>query len=84
MVVENQSWSHKATLRSHLDSVRAVKFIGGNFISAGEDATLKVWHGDKLETTVRQHLGPIYAVAGSEEGVFTGGAEGVVRKWDYQ
>jgi len=61
--------------------VRALSFTGQHLVTASEDATLKVWKKDKLEQTVRQHLGPIYTLAASEDVVFTGGAEGVVRKW---
>jgi WD40 repeat protein len=82
VVVKNHALAPKATLRSHLDSVRALLFAGPHLLSAGEDATLKVWHRDKLEVTLRQHLGPVYAMAASEEFVFTAGAEGVVRKWE--
>lgn len=31
--------------------------------------------------TVRDHLGPIYAMATADDNIFTAGAEGVIRKW---
>ena len=43
-----QAWTPRATLRSHLDSVRVLQFVDGLLFSAGEDATLKVWRKDKL------------------------------------
>lgn len=73
-MVKQSSWSVKGTLRSHLDAVRAVNFQGGHLFSSGEDATLKVWKREKLKLTVRQHLGPVYALASSEDLIFTGGA----------
>ena len=81
VLVKNQTWGHKFTLRSHLDSVRTLQFAGPHLITAGEDATLKVWHRDKLDLTLRQHLGSVYSIAVSEEFVFTAGSEGVLRKW---
>ena len=73
-MVKSNNWGHKAILRAHLDSVRSLAFAGQHLITASEDATLKIWKKDKLEHTVRQHLGPIYALATSEEHIFTGGA----------
>ena len=37
------NWVTKATLRSHLDSVRAITWHGKYLISAGEDSLLKIW-----------------------------------------
>ena len=71
----------RSTLHSHLDAVRTVNFSGGRLFSSGEDATLKIWKMDKLLVTIRQHLGPVYALTSSEDFVFTGGAEGVLRMW---
>ena len=81
VVVKHSGWAPKASLRSHLDSVRTVAFAGGRLYSAGEDASLKVWKRDKLLISLRQHLGPVYSLSASEDFVFTGGAEGVVRMW---
>ena len=64
--------------------MRTVKFQGGRLFSAAEDATLKIWKKDKLLQTIRQHLGPVYALTSSEDFVFTGGAEGVIRMWQIE
>jgi WD40 repeat protein len=81
VVVKNNNWVHKASLRSHLDSVRAILFHQGHLLTAGEDCTLKVWEKEQLKSTIREHLGPVYAMAQTQDLVFTAGAEGVVRKW---
>ena len=81
VVVKNQAWTHRGTLRSHLDSVRTAAFTGNRLLTAGEDATLRVWKKDHLELTLREHLGPVYAMVVTSEFVFTAGAEGVIRKW---
>jgi len=47
-MLKNNSLNHKATLRSHLDSVRALTFLENRLITGGEDATLKIWNGDTL------------------------------------
>lgn len=62
VVVKAQTWNHRVTLRSHLDSVRTAAFLNRRLLTAGEDCTLKVWHKDHLELTLREHLGPIYAM----------------------
>lgn len=43
MLIKANHWVHKANLRSHLDSVRTLLWHGSCLISAGEDATLKIW-----------------------------------------
>lgn len=53
MVVKNNNWNHKITLRSHLDSVRSLAFIGNSLITAGEDTTVKIWRKDELSFTLR-------------------------------
>lgn len=50
-------------------------------VTGGEDSSLKVWEEGALKNTLREHLGPIYAITTAEDSVFTGGAEGVLRKW---
>lgn len=42
---------------------------------------LKIWHRDALKHTIRSHLGPVYALGSVQDFLFTGGAEGVIRKW---
>jgi WD40 repeat protein len=42
-VVKTANWNTKANLRSHLDSVRTLNWHHNYLISAGEDATLKIW-----------------------------------------
>lgn len=81
VLVKNNNWSHRANLRSHLDSVRALLFHNGLLLTASEDCTLKVWEKETLKRTVREHLGPIYALTATDDAIFTAGAEGVVRKW---
>jgi ribosome-binding ATPase YchF (GTP1/OBG family) len=43
VVVKNNNWAHKGTLRSHLDSVRSIAFHQGQLITVSDDCTLKVW-----------------------------------------
>ena len=46
--VESKLWRPKFTLRSHMDSVRALTFSPNNvsMFSASEDGTVKCWHLD--------------------------------------
>lgn len=81
VVLKHANWTHKANLRSHLDSVRAILFHQGQLITSSEDCTLKLWEKEQLKATVREHLGPIYAMTHTRDLIFTAGAEGVVRKW---
>lgn len=53
VVLKNTNWSLKANLRSHLDSVRAVNWVGSSLLTSGEDCTLKVWEKEQLKVTVR-------------------------------
>ena len=80
--MKSNNWVTKATLRSHLDSVRAVSWQNKYLISAGEDSLLKIWEKDKLLLTVREHLAAVYSICGNENILMTGGAEGVIRKWE--
>lgn len=64
-MMKNNNWVTKATLRSHLDSVRAISWQGKYLISAGEDSLLKIWERDKLLITVREHLAAIYSICGN-------------------
>lgn len=75
------TWLHRATFKSHLDSVRALLWHGQVLISASDDCTVKLWDCALLLSTVREHLGPVYCVTSVGSEVFTAGAEGVVRQW---
>lgn len=82
MVAKPLTWAPRASMRSHLDSVRALCWQGKFLLSGGEDCLLKIWEGDRLRMTVREHLAPIYTICGDSQTVFTAGAEGVIRQWD--
>lgn len=60
----SNSWIPRANLRSHLDSVRTLRWQGQFLISAGEDCLLKIWEKDKLTITVREHLAPVFCLCG--------------------
>lgn len=53
VVIKSNNWSHKANLRSHLDSVRTLAWQGHHLISSGEDCSLKIWEKEQLKVTVR-------------------------------
>ena len=64
--------------------MRTAAFINDSLVTAGEDATLKLWRKDHLKFTLREHLGPVYTMAVSQDYTFTAGAEGVIRRWKNQ
>lgn len=78
-------WVSKQNLRSHLDSVRTLAWHDDYLISSGEDYLVKIWQNGKPElvSTIREHLGPVYASTTHRNSLFTGGLEGVVRQWDF-
>ncbi|KAL6744223.1 hypothetical protein Aduo_017181 [Ancylostoma duodenale] len=90
-------WNVKMTLRSHLDSIRAMQFhpVEPVLITAGEDGTAKLWNLDggkeksgtsEIEPvyTFRGHLGPVLCMDLSPTGdhLFTGGRDGVICCWN--
>ncbi|KAJ3039309.1 hypothetical protein HDV00_012301 [Rhizophlyctis rosea] len=81
--VEQKLWKPKATLRSHLDSVRSIAFHPTEFalLSASEDYTTKLWNltgSDSRQSktladmepieTLRGHTGPVTSVVVSADG----------------
>ncbi|WKY10384.1 hypothetical protein Q1695_002609 [Nippostrongylus brasiliensis] len=87
-------WNVKMTLRSHLDSIRAMQFhpVEPVLITAGEDGTAKLWNLDsgkeksEIEPvyTFRGHIGPVLCMDLSPTGdhLFTGGNDGVICCWN--
>ncbi|KAK6759048.1 hypothetical protein RB195_016333 [Necator americanus] len=91
-------WNVKMTLRSHLDSIRAMQFhpVEPVLITAGEDGTAKLWNLDmgkeksggasEIEPvyTFRGHMGPVLCIDLSPTGdhLFTGGRDGVICCWN--
>ncbi|KJH47052.1 Striatin family protein [Dictyocaulus viviparus] len=96
--LRSAKWSVKMTLRSHLDSIRAMQFhpVQPVLITAGEDGTAKLWNldiakeksgsGSDIEPvyTFRGHLGPVLCMDLSPTGdyLFTGGRDGVICCWN--
>lgn len=71
-------WHPAATLRSHMDGVRALHFLSKRLtlVSASEDCTVKAWNlegvvrqEEDLEpyVTLRGHTGPVMALTGAHE-----------------
>ena len=71
-------WHPAATLRSHMDGVRALHFLSKRItlVTASEDCTVKVWNLEGLigpeeelepHATLRGHMGPVMALAGAHE-----------------
>ncbi len=84
-----------ATLTAHTDPVKAVVFEpGGNRLaSAGADGKILLWAvpapvagkprpQPKLERTLAGHTGPVWSLAWSVAGLFSGGQDGAVRHWE--
>ena len=44
---------------------------------------LKIWEKDTLLCSARHHLGPIYSICSHDTSIITAGAEGVLRKFEY-
>jgi WD40 repeat protein/serine/threonine protein kinase len=84
-----------ATLNDHQESVRAIAFdpITDRMASAGADGKVRLWKvyphlegrprikPDPL-TVLSGHQGPIWALAWSVSGLFSGGQDGTVRRWE--
>jgi serine/threonine protein kinase/WD40 repeat protein len=72
----------------HRDRVRRVCFRPGRdeFISVGDDGSVRIWGRDGFPRGVRQLEGGLYAVATNADGtlLLTGGQDRLVRLWDLQ
>ncbi|CAI4229779.1 unnamed protein product [Auanema sp. JU1783] len=90
-------WSLKTTLRSHLDSIRAMQFhpVEPVLFTASEDSTIKMWclestrkdekhEGLEPIYTFRGHLGPVLCLDLSPTGdcLYTGGHDGKICCWN--
>ena len=53
IVVQSNNWSVKASLKGHLDSVRALYWHGNNLISGGDDCLMRIWEKDQPIGTIR-------------------------------
>ncbi len=76
-------------IAGHEGPVNATAFFpdGRQFLSAGEDGTLRLWDvaiGLPVGEALRGHEGGVYAVAVSPDGarIVSGGADGTLRLWD--
>jgi striatin 1/3/4 len=89
-----KQWSHKLTLKNHIDSVRAICFLEGVMVTASEDCLVKLWDLEEMESqirnervfldsyfTLRGHTGPIFTIAGHERRLFSAGVEGFIKTW---
>lgn len=84
-------WSPKLSLKSHLDSVRSVRFLSPEVLSsAGEDCLIKLWDcsllvqdSDIIEPflTLRGHSGAILSLTSGQDILFTSDSEGFIRSW---
>ncbi|KAI9336427.1 Striatin family-domain-containing protein [Zopfochytrium polystomum] len=67
-------WRPKASLRSHLDSVRSVAFLPSNdlaLVSGSEDGTAKLWNIRSLQSSRKtpSDIEPVYTFRGHNSGV---------------
>ncbi|CBY21362.1 unnamed protein product [Oikopleura dioica] len=91
-----RSWTHKYTLRSHLDGVRCVQFhpVEPLLVSASEDKVVKVWNlnrtvaGKKTQTAdidpimnYRGHDEPVLSVVFGENEIYSSGLDGQIFGW---
>lgn len=86
-------YKNSVTLTGHIEGVRDLFFHPNKNIlaSVSEDKLIKLWDTTQLLSpsptapqaylTIREHTGPIFSIAGSDDYVFTGGMEGVVYCW---
>jgi WD40 domain-containing protein len=75
-------------LTQHSGPVNALVFEpkGSRFLSASDDRTVRLWDAStgRLFRIVRGHDAPVLSLAWSGSGVFSGGADGVVRELDLE
>ena len=64
------------TLSGHTGKLNCVAVTPADFVLTGsDDETVKVWHGNKCESTIKAHEGPVRALA-----VLPDGARGVLER----
>jgi len=90
----------KFEIRAHFDALRGIHYISGleTLATISEDCSIKLWDFKNIQkknldleqlTTLRGHIGPIYAVTGSakaerglERIIYTAGEEGTIKVWN--
>lgn len=91
---EAKTFKSKASLYSHLDSVRSVVFheTESFLVTGSEDATIKLWnlgHTNKSSVicdpvhTYRGHTGMVLSVACGKNHMFSASADSTIMMWDY-